>query len=200
MTSEIKEKSVNTTTEEKIMEAAREVFFQKGYAAARTRDIAKEAGINIALLNYYFRSKEKLFKIIMIEEVQQFYGVIFSIINNDKLTLDIKIEMITENYINVLIKNPELPLFIFNSTKNNLKEFKEKSQIHKILDSSFFLQIKERNSNIEPIQFLFSLMGMIIIPFIAKQIIFSDEKMFNELMKERKKLIIAWSKAILDTK
>lgn len=30
-----------------------------GYAATRTRDIAEEAGINLALLNYYFRNKEK---------------------------------------------------------------------------------------------------------------------------------------------
>ena len=53
------------TTEEKIKEAARKLFTQKGFAATRTRDIAEEAGINLALLNYYFRSKQKLFDLIM---------------------------------------------------------------------------------------------------------------------------------------
>ena len=48
------------TTEEKILEAASEVFTEKGFAGTRTRDIAEKAGINLALLNYYFRSKEKL--------------------------------------------------------------------------------------------------------------------------------------------
>ena len=54
-------KEPNLSTEEKIKAAARKVFMEKGYGASRTRDIAEEAGINLALLNYYFRSKEKLF-------------------------------------------------------------------------------------------------------------------------------------------
>jgi AcrR family transcriptional regulator len=56
-------KALDTTTEAKIKNAARVVFHKKGFAATRTRDIAEEAGINLALLNYYFRSKEKLFEI-----------------------------------------------------------------------------------------------------------------------------------------
>ena len=63
------------STEEKIKAAARKVFTQKGYSATRTRDIAEEAGLNLALLNYYFRSKEKLFELIMAEKMQQFFGV-----------------------------------------------------------------------------------------------------------------------------
>ena len=50
------------TTEEKIIRAADKIFTQKGYAATRTREIAEEAGTNLALLNYYFGSKEKLFR------------------------------------------------------------------------------------------------------------------------------------------
>ena len=60
-------KKIDSTTEEKIKEAARIVFHQKGFAATRTRDIAEEANINLALLNYYFRSKAKLFEIIMVD-------------------------------------------------------------------------------------------------------------------------------------
>ena len=65
-------KKIDTSTEEKIKEAARVVFHKKGYAATRTRDIAEEADINLALLNYYFRSKEKLFDIIMVETLSGF--------------------------------------------------------------------------------------------------------------------------------
>src|ERR1700748_2737311 len=60
------------STEEKIKAAAKKLFTQKGFAATRTRDIAEEAGINLALLNYYFRSKEKLFELIMMENFRQF--------------------------------------------------------------------------------------------------------------------------------
>ncbi|HLZ87627.1 MAG TPA: TetR family transcriptional regulator, partial [Puia sp.] len=69
-TKKVKEAS----TEEKIMEAARKLFTQRGFAATRTRDIAEEAGINLALLNYYFRSKQKLFDIVMMENFRRFLG------------------------------------------------------------------------------------------------------------------------------
>ena len=73
---------VDLSTEEKIKEAAKKVFLKKGYAATRTRDIAEEAGINLALLNYYFRSKEKLFDLIMLEKLEKFFGVIAPVLNN----------------------------------------------------------------------------------------------------------------------
>ena len=65
-----KNELLSGTTEAKIIEAARQLFIHKGYARPRTRDIADKAGINLALLNYYFRSKEKLFHLIMQEKMQ----------------------------------------------------------------------------------------------------------------------------------
>ncbi len=59
--------------EEKILTAARKIFLKKGFAATRTRDIATEAGINLALLNYYFRSKKKLFELVMQEKVEMLF-------------------------------------------------------------------------------------------------------------------------------
>ena len=52
------------TTEELILNAAMKVFTRKGFAAARTEDIAREAGINRALLHYYFRDKQTMFNLI----------------------------------------------------------------------------------------------------------------------------------------
>ena len=48
-------------TEERILEAAKTVFMRDGLYGARMQDIADTAGINKALLHYYFRNKEKLF-------------------------------------------------------------------------------------------------------------------------------------------
>ena len=70
------------STEEKILEAASEVFTKKGFAGTRTRDIAEKAGINLALLNYYFRSKEKLFEQVMKIKVVLLFGKIFPILSN----------------------------------------------------------------------------------------------------------------------
>ncbi len=49
------------STEEKIFDAAREVFYKQGYDGARMQEIARKAGINQSMLHYYFRTKEKLF-------------------------------------------------------------------------------------------------------------------------------------------
>ena len=83
---------MDTSTEERIKQAARKVFHQKGYAATRTRDIAEEANINHAMLNYYFRSKEKLFEIVMMETMTQFFKGVGSILNDENTSLEEKIE------------------------------------------------------------------------------------------------------------
>jgi AcrR family transcriptional regulator len=98
---------LDLSTEEKIKEAAGIVFTKKGYGNARTRDIAEEAGINLALLNYYFRSKEKLFNIVMAERIDKLFGVLVPILNDESTTLEEKLEKITETTLpccsNILI-------------------------------------------------------------------------------------------------
>ena len=84
----------NASTEEKIKEAARRVFTRKGYAATRTRDIAEESGYNLALINYYFRSKEKLFDIIMLDNLHLFIHSVMAIVNDPATTLQEKIEIV----------------------------------------------------------------------------------------------------------
>lgn len=193
-------RKIDTSTEEKIIEAARKVFTQKGYAATRTRDIAEEAGINLALLNYYFRSKEKLFQLIMAEKLQQLFSVVLPIVNNDELSLEGKLDALIQNYIDLLVDNPDLPLFVMSEIKVNPASFQEKVQIKKILqNSSLVRQLRERRPETEPVHFIASLLGMVIFPFVGKQILFSDEKKFRTLMEERKTLIAKWAKVILET-
>src|ERR1700677_3379868 len=97
-----------SSTEERIKEAARKLFTQKGFAATKTRDIAAEAGINLALLNYYFRSKEKLFEIIMLENMEQFIRGVALTLLDEKATVHEKIEMLISSYIDMLTKEPDL--------------------------------------------------------------------------------------------
>lgn len=182
-------KNLDTSTEEKIIQAASKVFTQKGYVATRTRDIAEESGINLALLNYYFRSKEKLFQLIMAEKLQLLFSVILPIVNNDDLTLEEKMETLVENYINLLVDNPDLPLFVLGEIKANPEGFKERLQVRKLLqNSSFIRQLRERRPDVEPLQFITSLLGMTLFPFIAKQILFADEKTFKIQMEKKKSI------------
>ena len=188
----------NQTTEEKIIEAAGKVFSQKGYAATRNRDIAEEAGLNMALLNYYFRSKEKLFEIVMVENSRKFFSVILPIVNDFDSTFMEKIELLTDNYIDLLIESPELPLFIFNEIKVDPDSFKGRVQVDMLFNGSHFIsQIRAVIPEVEPLQFVISLFGMILFPFVSKPIFYMDEQKFRQQMIERKNYIVTWARAIL---
>ena len=193
------------STEEKIKKAAEKVFVEKGFKGTRTRDIAEEAGINLALLHYYYRSKEKLFELIMIEKFQQFFGVIAPILNDYQTSLDTKIEQIAEKYIDFLIQNPDLPIFIFNEIRNtNASESFFVKLFPDIIKSTFILQqLRERNASINPLQLMLNLIGMLVIPFAIKPILLStfqnNEEQYSAFVQERKKLIPIWMKTLLDT-
>ena len=128
------------STEEKIKEAARKVFTQKGYAATRTRDIAEAAGINLALLNYYFRSKQKLFELVMAEKLQKYFGVLAPVLNDGSTSLETKVESIASKYIDLIIENPELPLFVLSEVRNNPEHFIKLTEEVDFMNQSVFLQ------------------------------------------------------------
>lgn len=196
---------VDLSTEEKIRNAARKVFSEKGYFGTRTRDIAEEAGINLALVNYYFRSKEKLFEMIMQEKVYTLIGTIVPILINPSISLESKIDIVADSYIETLIANPDLPILVFNEIKNNPQGFGINMQIGPMLrESSIVKQIKERNPNIDPLQFILSFIGMLVFPFISRPVFMGagniSNESFNELMRQRKQFIPKWMDAILNAK
>jgi AcrR family transcriptional regulator len=197
-------KSKDSSTEEKIKEAARIVFTQKGYSATRTRDIAEEAGINLALLNYYFRSKEKLFELVMAEKVSKLFGVIAPIVNNEKTSLDEKVTLIVDAYITMLSQNPGLPLFVLSEIRNNPEHFGNRMQAGKLLTESFLVkQLLEKKPDVHPLHFIVNILSMSIFPFIAKPVFESAGVMTSDQLKsfteERRTLIVKWFKAMLDS-
>lgn len=197
------------STEEKIKAAAREVFLEKGFAATRTRDIAEAADINLALLNYYFRSKEKLYDIIAIETVNELRKSIFSGFNDPKTTLKQKLQIFVDEYVDLVIEQPHLPAFILNEINNRPDELMQ--MLHNefnIRDSYFAKQFhnlvkkgKIKNGNID--QFILNMFSLTVFPFAAARMMkfFGkiDEDVYREMLLERKKLIPLWLKSILKT-
>jgi AcrR family transcriptional regulator len=200
-------KKIDVSTEEKIKEAARIVFYKKGFAATRTRDIAEEADINLALLNYYFRSKAKLFEIIMMETLSGFIKNMLVVLNDEKTSLERKVEEIASRYIDLIIKEPEIPTFIVTEIRNNPNMLLDKLPIKQVLaNSMFFKQHKEavkkgEISEPNPLHFLMNLIGLVIFPFISKPLLMGGSGIgnseFNALMIERKKLIPIWIKSMM---
>ena len=193
------------STEEKIIVAASKVFLKKGFSSARTRDISEEADINIALLNYYFRSKQKLFDLVMYEKVQKLFGKISPIMRDNTTSLGKKIQLATTEYIDTLSETPGLAIFILNEVyKNNYDIVPNMKLARKATKSSLFKQVKEIRKDMDPFQLVVTLAGMIIFPFVAKPMLKLtanlSEKTFQKLMQERKVLIPIWMKAILKSK
>ncbi|OMP78551.1 MULTISPECIES: TetR/AcrR family transcriptional regulator [unclassified Chitinophaga] len=197
----MEEKSIST--EEKIKAAARTIFTRKGYAATKTRDIAEEAGMNLALLNYYFRSKEKLFSIVMAENLKKLFGILAPTLNDKSKSLDEKIAYIATSYIDMLFLNPDLPLFVLSELRQNPVWLRETLNVDAyVIGSHFMQQLQEKKKDINPIHFLMSFLGMLIFPFAARPILqgtaaLTDEQ-YNQLMEERKKLIPIWLKCMLE--
>ncbi|NLO70381.1 MAG: TetR/AcrR family transcriptional regulator [Porphyromonadaceae bacterium] len=72
------------STEEKIKIAAEKLFMEQGFSSTRTRDIADAADINLALLNYYYRSKKNLFDTIMMEKLDMFFDTMLDVISENQ--------------------------------------------------------------------------------------------------------------------
>jgi AcrR family transcriptional regulator len=100
------------STEDRILEAAMKVFTRKGFAAARTEEIAKEAGINRALLHYYYRDKQSIFNLIFETRFKEFFKGLFVIFESDNISLFEKIERMVNHEITTLIKHPHLARFV----------------------------------------------------------------------------------------
>jgi AcrR family transcriptional regulator len=190
-------------TKEKIKETALKLFQQKGFAGTKTRDISIESGVNIALINYYFGSKENLFEIVMEESLKKLFFGIRDVF--DKATIEEKLEGIVNNYFDALLTNPDLPLFIFSEIQGGATGFLEKANIPPdfIIKSALLKQLEDELKVKNPLQIILNILALVIFPFIAKPLWMlvaeMNETEFVTLVEERRKLIPAWIKLMIET-
>ena len=188
----------DATTEEKILAAAKMIFMQKGMTGARMQDIADEAGINKALLHYYFRNKEKLFEVIFREAAGRLFPKINLIFDSDS-TLFEKISRFAEEYLTTLIDNPFLVMFVMNEIHRHPDFFlnkiwkKDRPKPYKFLEQIEEEVKKGTIKKIHPVQLLMNLISLCAFPFISKPIfqfqLGLSESQFREIMEQRKKEI-----------
>ena len=195
-------KTDELSTEDKILLAASKVFTEKGFSGTRTRDIAEEAGINLALLNYYFRTKEKLFEQVMKVKIVLLFGQIIPIVTNEKTTLEEKIDLASVKYFEILSKNPNLPIFILSEIQKKTSDIKSILPFEKVLNNSMIIkQIREKKPDLNPFHFLLNFLSMTAFPFVVKPILQSfdllDEDEFQNFVEERKTLVPLWVKMML---
>jgi AcrR family transcriptional regulator len=185
-------------TEEKVLEAARIVFQKKGFSGARMEEIAKTAGVNKALLNYYYRSKDKLFKKVFEASFRELLSAVVHVLQTD-IPLDMKVYKVVDIYTRMLLKNKSLPLFIFGEIHENPDRAVDlfKGDLQKVLEV-LGRQLEEayQNGYIKKIsvpEFMLNLLSLTIFPFIVEPVLRNvvglDEKAYNTMLKERSKII-----------
>ena len=194
-----KETNTDKSTEQKILEAAKQVFMEKGLDGARMQDIADKAGINKALLHYYFRSKDRLFEMIFLEEARKFMPRVTTIMLSE-LTLFEKIEKFVGQYIDTLSQNPLLPIFILNEMNRNPKEAikkifgNQRPPIEKVEEHVAKLVKKGVIHPIKGHELMINMVSLCIFPFLARPMIQwvtkTNDEEFVQMMEQRKKHVV----------
>lgn len=105
--------SVDHDTEQRILDAAHLVFLRRGTAGARMQEIADEAGVNKALLHYYFRSKERLAAAVFERVARRLFGPLLAILGSDA-SIEEKIERLVDHYLLTLSDSPYLPGYVLS--------------------------------------------------------------------------------------
>lgn len=185
-------------TEQKIFDAATELFLEKGVDRTSVREIASKAGINLALMNYYFRSKENLFDSIFSSLVKKNSEDLVRILNSD-LDLHDKVKQYVHVYIDMLSENPLLVSFVMAILHRSRERITEMKAITSLYSTEAFTKqlIEEgKKGNIrrtDPTQFFVDMLSLIAFPFAIKTLIvdknsFTEEE-FRAFIRERKRRV-----------
>ena len=188
-------KSKNENTEEQILEAAKIVFQAKGMNGARMQEIADEAGINKAMLHYYYRSKQLLFEAVFKQAFSLLAPQLNTILNDDS-SIEDKVRNFTSNYTSFMMKHPYLPNFIIQELNRN-EDF-----ILKLKDTTGFPNLEKFKLKVDeeinqgvlvPIdadQLFVNIISLNIFPFLGKPLIKAftnkDDNTYKNFLESRK--------------
>ena len=205
------------STEQRILSAATAVFIRRGTAGARMQEIAEEAGVNQALLHYYFRTKERLSEAVFRETAGRMFPVVIQVLGSD-MPLFEKVDRIVDTYLTNMSRMPFLPGYIISELHHHPERIPQllggmtgektgnltgflKPAIQK-LDSQLKTEAQAgriRRTSAE--QFVVNLLSLCVFPFAARPMIRAaldiDDAGFAKLIEERRKEIPIFIRAAL---
>lgn len=171
-------------TEAQILKAAREVFIAKGLDGARMQEIADHAGINKALLHYYFRTKEKLFEAVFREVASNLFPAMKQVLSAE-LGIKEKITFFVKVYLKAIRENPFIPGFVMNTLNidpGRFLQYISKAEINPMLLQEQ-LNVEAARGLIRPVKaenLLVNIIALCVFPFLARPIIQNLFQMDNE--------------------
>src|SRR5215203_7240922 len=195
---------LDADTETRILDAAHTVFMRRGTAGARMTEIAREAGVNHALVHYYFRSKQRLADAVFRRAIGQFFPAMIGVLVSDA-PLEEKVRRVAAAQIDMLLRNRYLPGYLI-AELNHYPERAEQllhsmsgttpANLRARLFGTLGKQLDDAAANgtlraIRPQEFVLNLVSMVVYPFAARPLVMAiigmDDAMFTAAMEERKK-------------
>ena len=182
-------------TQELIKETTKKLFFVQGRFDVTTQEIADEAGVNRTLINYYFRSRDNLVQVVS-DEAHKVEKEKSEIIMNSDLPFKEKIAQFIDGSLQTSLKYPYLETYIVSQINNGSchKRDVEKTDLKKLYRDIEKEMDAENIEKIEPVQFLFNMISLLVFPSAARPLIkdnmmISDEE-FDRLISQRKDIIL----------
>lgn len=186
-------------TEKTIRIAARKLFFVDGKINATTQEIADAAGVNRTLINYYFRSRDELFKQVYQEARNEIVGRI-EIAFQEQLPIREKIENIIDVFGDYIVNEPYTELFLITEINNFQETIPIEKTPSKAKIEDFLGEIQQGIDDgiirqTEPLNFIINLFALITHPMLLKplylEIYNMTEQTFSNLIEQRKQRIIS---------
>ena len=206
---EVVQTPLDADTETRILDAAHAVFMRRGTAGARMTEIAREAGVNHALVHYYFRSKQRLAEAVFRRAIAQFFPAMIGVLASEA-PLEDKVRMVAAAQIDMLQNNRYLPGYLL-AELNHYPERAEQllstmsgttpANLRARLFDTLGKQLDEATRNglireIRPQAFVLNLVSMIVYPFAARPLVMAiigmDDATFTAAMEARKTEIPAF--------
>jgi len=198
----------NSDMEHKIIEAAKSLFIEKGFAETSMSEIAAKVGINRPTLHYYFRTKERMFQAVFGMIIEQIIPRVQDFVTNRSLSVEERIGGVVDTYFHVLGQNPDLPLFVMREIQRapgNLFTSIEQSPMRQTVSSiaaSLEREMKEGGMKQVPLSYLFyNFYGLVTLPFLTKNLaerLMDDGNTFDNLLMGFKPYIVMQIKKLLE--
>ena len=203
--------TTNDSMELRIREVAQQLFFSQGYAATSTTQIAREVGCTQALVHYYYRTKENLFRQIFLEQVLAALNLIGRSLANED-SFDRFVEQAISMYFDALMGNPRLPFFVLEELVSNperrkyLQENFVKNPSYALLYMQFDARMRQeqREGNIvktDPFDLMMTIASLTVFTFLSlpmyRDLLSRTDDQVKDYILHRKAEVINMVKKIL---
>jgi AcrR family transcriptional regulator len=186
----------------RILDAARRVFIRRGTAGARMQEIAAEAGVNQALLHYYFRSKDRLAATVFAEAANRALPAIAELLGSP-VSIEEKVERFVHLYIDVVRHSPFIPGYLVSELHQQPERLTAAIDAAGPAVRTAAATVRKRLGKqlraaaaagtmkpIAPEQFFVNMVALCVMPFLARPLLDAllgmDAKAFDRFLDERR--------------